>query len=169
MDPFATLGIEPKFELDLKAVEKRHRDLSRAVHPDRAAGDRVSAALKASEVNEAWRAVKDPIRRAEALFERAGIAVGERNEPKPSQAFLMHMLEQREALEEAKGARDLPRVHALAEHVQDRADAAERALAAGFEKGGDKPLVEKLGELRFYRRFLDEVSAIQDELDHGAP
>jgi molecular chaperone HscB len=173
VDPFATLGIERTFNVDLNALEKTHRELSRALHPDKFAGaaptERRTALGKAVEVNEAWRVVRDPIRRAEALFELAGIAVGERNEPKPSQGLLMDMLEQREALAEARAARDAAAVRRLAVGIEERARAAEAALADGFAAAGGAhdplvPLVERLGELRFYRRFLDEVSAIEDEL-----
>ena len=171
MDPFATLGIERTFTVDIQALEKTHRELSRALHPDKFVGaaptERRAALGKAVEVNEAWRTVKDPIRRAEALFELAGIAVGERNEPKPSPALLMDMMEQREALAEAKTARDTGAVARLSGELEARASEAERALAGGFAAaGGDREklllLVPRLGELRFYRRFLEEVSAIED-------
>jgi molecular chaperone HscB len=170
MDPFATLGIERKFDIDLSVVEKTHRELSRALHPDRFAGagasERKMALSRAVEVNESWRAVRDPIKRAEALFTLAGIDVGEDHEPKPSPELLMDMLEQREALAEAKQARDLTSVRKLAGAIESRASETERALAAGFERGQPLgPLVPKLGELRFYRRFLEEVSAIQDEME----
>lgn len=172
MDPFATLGVERTFALDLKSVEKTHRDLSRALHPDKfaqaGAAERRMALDKAQTVNEAWRIVRDPIRRAEALFSLSGVPVGETHEPKPSQAFLMEMLEQREMLAEAKALRDMARVHALADEIRARSQTAEAALADGFARGADAKLVMKLGELRFYKRFLDEVSAIEDELDHGA-
>ena len=118
MDPFATLGISRSFEVDLGAVEKRHRELSRALHPDRyvagGASERRAALSRAVEVNEAWRVVRDPIARAEALFALAGIAVGERNEPKPTQALLMEALERREALDEAKAKRDIAAIDRLA-------------------------------------------------------
>ena len=35
MDPFATLGAPRRFDLDLTALEKTHRELSRALHPDK--------------------------------------------------------------------------------------------------------------------------------------
>ena len=39
------------------------------------------------------------------------------------------------------------------------------SFSAGFDSGGDLTgLVPLLGELRFHRRFLDEVSAIEDAL-----
>jgi molecular chaperone HscB len=168
MDPFATLGLARSFDLDLASVEKTHRELSRALHPDKYAqagsGERRMALGKAQDVNEAWRIVRDPIRRAEALFQLAQIPVGETKEPKPSQALLMEVMDQREALAEAKAAHDIARVHNLSREIEARAKDTEGALSQGFARGPDGALVEKLGELRFYRRFLDEVSAIEDDL-----
>lgn len=173
MDPFATLGIERRFDVDLSDAEKKHRELSRALHPDKFVGappsEKRAALNKAVEVNEAWRAVRDPIRRAEALFQLAGVPVGETNEPKPSPVFLMDMMEQREALAEAKAMKDLAAVRGLAEAVADRANATELALTEGFRANADlSSLVKRLGELRFYRRFLEEVSSIEDDLANQA-
>lgn len=173
MDPFAALGIERRFDVDLRAIEKTHRDLSRVAHPDRHGSappsSRAEALGKSVELNEAMRIVRDPIRRAEALFTLAGIKVGETHEPKPSQSFLGDMLDQRESLEEAKDAKDLSRVRALAEGIEARASETEKVLAQAFASaGGDRTKLEQsvvhLGELRFYKRFLDEVSAIEDQL-----
>jgi molecular chaperone HscB len=174
MDPFATLGIERKFDVDLAALEKTHRELSRALHPDRyaaaGASERRLALSRAVLVNESWRVVRDPVKRAEALFTLAAVPVGETHEPKPSGELLMEMLERREALGEAKDARDLARVHALGREMEERTLTVERALAEGFAMAGKNPeklaaLVPKLGELRYCRRFLEEVSAIEDALD----
>jgi molecular chaperone HscB len=168
MNPFATLGVEPRFDLDLVAVEKTHRELSRTLHPDRfvsaGATERRDALGKAVEVNEAWRVLRDPIRRAEALLALRGVTVAEGKEPQAPPEFLMEVLEQREALDEAKHAKDLPRIHAMAADVESRATAVEAELTAGFARGESSTLLGKVGELRFYRRFLEEVSAIEDEL-----
>jgi molecular chaperone HscB len=170
VNPFAILGLARSYDLDMAAAEKTHRELSRALHPDRyvdaGASERRAALTRAVEVNEAWRVVRDPIRRAEALLELAGAATGEEGPSRPETApeFLMEMLEQREALAEAKQARDLARVHALASAIEARSRSVEGTLGAGFARGEAASLVGKLAELRFYRRFLDEVSAIEDEL-----
>jgi molecular chaperone HscB len=170
MDPFVTLGIARTFDVDLAAIEKVHRELSRALHPDRYVGsppsERRASLGKAVEVNEAWRIVRDPIRRAEALLALAGVTVAEGEGPRSSTAdpsFLMEMLELREALAEAKQAKDAPAVRRMAAEMEQRAGDVERALAEGFARGEAKALVEKVGELKFYRRFLEEVSAIEDE------
>jgi molecular chaperone HscB len=179
MDPFELLGVERRFDLDLKVLEKTHRELSRALHPDKyaqaGASERRAVLEKAASVNEAWRVVRDPIRRAEALFKLVGIPVGEDNEPKSTPAFLMEVLEEREALADARAAKDLAKVRKIGAVMEKRAQETEAKLAAGFaslprEKSGalpDRAAVEKLvpllGELRFFKRFLDEVSAIEEE------
>jgi molecular chaperone HscB len=177
MDPFAILGLERRYDLDLAAAEKRHRELSRALHPDRyadtGASERRAALSKAVEVNEAWRAVRDPIARAEALFALADVAVGERNEPKPSPALLMEAMELRETLAEAKSNGDFAAIERLAGQVDALKRAAEDKLVLGFAAAGGaraklEALVPVLGELRFHRRFLDEVSAIEDAMAEAA-
>ena len=172
------LGVERRFDLDLAVLEKTHRELSRALHPDRysqtGASERRAALEKAASVNEAWRTVRDPIKRAEALFRAYGIKVGEDNEPKATPTFLMEVLEEREALADARACKDLAKVHAVGVTMGARAKEVEAKLSAGFKAAldaalppGEPAAIEKLvpllGELRFYKRFLDEVSAIEEE------
>ena len=171
LDPFDILGLPPSFELDLQAAEKRYRDLSRVLHPDKhvgsGPGERRLALGKAVEVNEAWRLLRDPLRRAEALFRRAGVDIREGTEPKADPAFLMEMMDQREALSEAKAKGDKKAAERLGSAIRAREKAVMARLSHAF---GDAPesgaelarLVPLLGELRYYRRFLDEVSAIED-------
>lgn len=172
-DPFATLGLAPCFNIDPRELEGRHRDLSRTLHPDRFAGapaaERRLALNRAIEVNEAFRLLRDPVRRAEALFRLEHVAVGEREEPKASPALLMEMMESREALADAARNKDLAAIHTLGEEMSARQSGVLAALAQGFEKSKGNPqllraLVPLLGELRYIRRFLDEVSAYEEEL-----
>jgi molecular chaperone HscB len=168
LDPFVILGIPPSFDVDLAALEQRHRDLSRALHPDRYLGagpsERRDALTRAMEVNEAWRIVRDPISRAEALLRLAGAAPSEGREPAQDPDFLMEMMEQREALSDAVQAKDRSAVTALGATIRARSKEVETALLRGFARGEHANCAGKLGELRFYRRFLDEVSAVEDDL-----
>lgn len=170
MDPFQTLGIEPAFELDSKDLEQRHRELSRALHPDRhvgkTPGERRHALGRAIEVNDAYRIVKDPVRRAEALLARLGLSVEEGAEPKAAPDFLMEVMEQRELLSEARTKRDragLERLRATIEAQQaDALGRLARAFAAATPDSA--ALLGALGELRYFARFLEEAGAIEDEL-----
>lgn len=172
-DPFQTLGVDARFDLDLTQIEQRHRDVSRALHPDRYTGapaaERRLSLARAIDVNEAYRVLRDPIRRAEALIRRAGVHVGETGEPRPTPALLMDMMEAREDLAEARRARDFARIAKLAENMRERGRNIERHLGSAFDSASGDPqkiagVLPVLGELRYVRRFLDEVNAIEEEL-----
>ncbi len=179
MNPFEVLGLPVVFALDLKAVERRHRELSRALHPDKFVGtgasERRHALGKAVEANEAFRVLRDPVARAEALLRLAGAVVGEGSEPTAAPEFLMEVMEWREALAEARATRDAVAVARLAREVGGRAQASEAILATAFAgRAPDHAQLERaqaqLAALRFYRRFLEEVAAIEEAWqDKAAP
>lgn len=172
-DPFETLGVEARFDLDLRALEQRHRDLSKALHPDRYVGapaaERRLSLSRAIDVNEAFRTLRDPIRRAEAIVRRAGVPIGETAEPKAAPTLLMEMMEAREELSDAARGRDAARVAVLGGAMSERQRAIEERLgreltAAGADPEALRKALPLIGELRYVRRFLDEVSAIEEEL-----
>ena len=172
-DPFETFGVEASFDLDVAALAKRHRSLSGALHPDRYVGrpaaERRMALDRAIDVNAAWRILRDPVRRAEALLQRHGVSVGEGGEPQASPALLMQMMEVREALAEASAAKDLDKIGDLAERMRDRERSVAAQLLEGFRAAGADAdsltaLLPILGEMRYLRRFFEEVEAIEEQL-----
>jgi molecular chaperone HscB len=170
VDPFETLGLEPAFGLDVVALEQRHRDLSRALHPDRHAAsgaqERRMALGRAIEVNEAFRTLKDPVRRAEALLAQRGVVSGEGKEPPASPALLMEVMERREALAEIRISKDQVALGRLIADVEREEHRIQSELAVRFLDSASDPaeILKKLGELRYYRRFLNEAGSIADDL-----
>jgi len=170
VNPFEALGVEPGFSLDLAALEQRHRDVSRALHPDRhaasGAAERRMALGRAIEVNESYRILKDPVRRAEALLALRGVATGEGKEPPASPAFLMEVMERREALADVRQTKNEAALDRLITDVRALASAVEAALAHEFASPSSNPaeILKRMGELRYYRRFLDEAASIADDL-----
>jgi molecular chaperone HscB len=170
MDPFETLGVEPVFGLDVALLEQRHRDLSRALHPDRhassGAAERRMALGRAIEVNEAFRVLKDPLRRAEALLALRGVQSGEGKEPPASPALLMEVMERREALADVRQSKNQAALGRLIAEVSSEAARVEAALGSEFASvtGNPAEMLKRVGELRYYRRFLDEAASIADDL-----
>jgi molecular chaperone HscB len=164
MDPFDTFSIPPHFLLDLTELEKRYRDLSRTLHPDkyvgRPAGERRMALSRAIEVNEAWRMLKDPAKRAEALFRRAGVVA---DQPAPDPDLLMEMMDLREELSAARENKDRPALDRLTSAMKERESKILARLAIALESP-DANALPVLGELRYVRRVLEEASAAEDEL-----
>ncbi len=170
--PFALFGLPATFALDLKVLERAQRELGKTIHPDTASdpSERRALAEQSTLANEGYRALRDPVTRAELLFQLAGVATGDGHEPKPTAAFLMDMLEKREALAEARTSKDRATVEALAAEIRAQRNDAEAALAALFSGVLPSPLdaqpaLVHLGSLRYYRRFLEEATATLDEWD----
>jgi molecular chaperone HscB len=169
LDPFEALGVKPEFGLDLASLERRHRELSGALHPDRyasaGAGERRMALGRAIEVNEAFRILKDPVRRAEALLARRGVPSGEGKEPPASPALLMAVMERREALAEIRHSRNKAALTGLIAEVRELEAGVETALSGqfAFDTPDAAEVLKRIGELRYYRRFLREAEAIADE------
>ncbi len=169
--PFEVLEIEPRFDLDPAALEARHKELSRALHPDRYAGrpasERRMALSKAIEVNEAYRMLRDPIKRAEAVARSRAIPVGETSEPKPDPELLMEMMEAREDLADAGKSKDAKKVESLAASMRAREATVLASLAKAFDAKDDPKILALLGELRYVRRYVDETDALIELFENG--
>jgi molecular chaperone HscB len=170
VDPFEALGVEPVFSLDLAVLEQRHRDLSRALHPDRyaaaGAAERRMALGRAIEVNEAFRNLKDPVRRAEALLAKRGVQSGEGKEPPAAPALLMEVMERREALADIRQNKNHAALTRLVAEVRADEARTQAALAKEFASEASVPaeILKYVGQLRYYRRFLEEAESIADDL-----
>src|SRR5438105_2743537 len=71
-DFFITLGVERTFGFDDAALERRFHLLQKESHPDRFAGSEAgiiaSALERSSDINEAYRSLRDPLRRTKHLL-----------------------------------------------------------------------------------------------------
>jgi molecular chaperone HscB len=80
-DYFSVFSLVPKLDLDLGMLEHQFHKLSRKLHPDRFA--RASSSEKewsladTALLNDAYRTLRDPIRRTEYLLKLQGAEIGE--------------------------------------------------------------------------------------------
>jgi molecular chaperone HscB len=161
-DHFAVFGLERRYDIDAADLEARYRERSRKLHPDRfATADaraRRASLAHGVQMNEARGVLKDPIRRAEYLLGLDGVLVPKEAPP----ALLMEILELREELGDARAAGRHDEVQAMARAMRARMAAALGDIADGFAAGDGKRVADRLIELRYFRRFLDEV-AVHEE------
>ena len=154
-DKFALLGLEPSFD-EPPGLDEKFRALSRKLHPDRFARatprERRYSLEQTTLLNDAYKTVKDPVRRAEHLLALRGIKV----EPKMSPEFLEQTLEDREKLLEAKMSGEP--LDPLAAAVREKRDRTLSQVRELVENGGDlAQAAELLARMRYYARYLDEV------------
>ena len=83
MTYFEVFSLPPKLGLDAAALEKSFYRLSREFHPDRFASkpaeEQAAATEKSSLLNDAYRTLRDPIRRTEYLLETEGVEMEEQS------------------------------------------------------------------------------------------
>ena len=163
-DPFALLGLPRAHAIDRGELERRYLELSKELHPDRFVGappaEQRRAVERASAVNTASRVLRDPVARAERLCKLGGVDLDstdpERGAPSPGQAFLVEMIELRDALGEAPSPAARDELRAATEARALAAfDHALAALAAADARAAARHLVVH----RYLQRFLDEIDA----------
>jgi molecular chaperone HscB len=160
LDPYAILGLDRRWHVDLAEADEHYRALARKVHPDRylkkGPAERRFALQWTAAANEARRVLKDPNRRAWWLATGSPVP-REQGGVKLDSAFLQEMFEWREEEEDRPGS--------MAERARAREaelDAELESIFSAWETGrGDLGLVEdRLSRLKY-------VTALTREQDHG--
>lgn len=175
-DHFALFSLPARFEMDVAELERRYLALSRQLHPDRhataSASERLTSVQKTTDLNEAYRVLRDDFRRAELLLRMRGIETSEDKahdaRTKVDTRLLVEIMELRESLEEARGSRNEQAIAALRSEVEARSQAAWACIRTDFDAldRGDLGVLPSLAKavisLRYYRRILDEMSDFED-------
>jgi molecular chaperone HscB len=184
-DYFRVLGVRQAFAVDLSELERQYKETTKILHPDRfARADaraRRASLERSVQLNEAWRTIKDPVRRAEYLLSLQGVDIGESagggrldqsgayaTLPVP-QVLLMEVLELREALAEAQANKDVREVEALIAKVRSRLETVMADVAKGFLASPPELsiIAARLVTVRYYRRFLDEARLVSEATADG--
>jgi molecular chaperone HscB len=170
MNHFEVFGLAPALELDVKALEQKLRDLSLEVHPDRFAHadakTRLVALEKTTALNDAFKVLKDPVRRAFYVLKLKGIDLENEStaaQAKMPMAFLEEVMERREQLEALKARKDVTKARAMADDIERQKQAALEAAKAALSSDDVAEATHQLGRVRYFTRFVEEVEALEEE------
>jgi molecular chaperone HscB len=177
-DHFAIFGFPRRFEVDLPALEKRFRELSFQVHPDRfarkAPRERRIALERSTALNDAYRTLKDPLRRATYLLSLNGLKVesesgGSAMGQLPPE-FLEEIMELREGLRDAQAEGNAEATRKLLERVQGMrgqaittVDAELRELPPSPDPARIAAAGAALARIRYYDRFVAEAEGRHED------
>ncbi len=167
---FELFGLPQRYRLDAAMLDRAYRELQSQVHPDRFAGaadaEQRLALQSSARVNEAYRALKDPVLRAQYLLGLHGIdAVGETDTRLPME-FLERQLERREEAEEAAAAGDDRTLSALLAAV--RADGQEDEDRLAMELDDEHAYADaraRVRELTFLAKLAHDLDAMLASLE----
>ncbi len=165
-DDFTLFALPPRFKLDAAALDAAWRALQSRVHPDRHVGDSPQAQRIAMQwsarVNEAYRRLRDPLKRAAYLCELRGAAIHAETNTAMPLAFLQHQLSWREALDDAVDAHAL---EALDAQVTSARDALLRQIEQALDVADDaREASSQVRALMFVDKFRDDLAQRRDAL-----
>ncbi|GAB4180116.1 MAG: Fe-S protein assembly co-chaperone HscB [Rhodocyclaceae bacterium] len=140
-DYFSLFGIEPRFRIDPRALERAWRALQAQVHPDRYA-DRPQTEQRlsmqwATRVNEGYRTLRSPLTRARYLLGLRGVDLDHPASAGVSTDFLSEQMEWREALAEARGEGDAAALEALRRRLEAQMRSLTDELAGAIDERSD--------------------------------
>jgi molecular chaperone HscB len=167
---FDLFGLPARFHLDGAALDAAFRRLQTEVHPDRHASgsdaDRRLALQASARVNEAYRALREPVTRAEYLLSLHGVDARDESDTQLPLDFLERQLERREQASEAAAAHDARSLAAVMDEVRVEArELQDRVRACLDERQAYAEARMPVRELRFLHKVAEDLSALEAALD----
>jgi molecular chaperone HscB len=168
MNHFAAFELAPSFAIDLGSLASKYRSLQSATHPDRFASasdaEKRAAMERATEVNEAYQTLRDPVRRAMYLLWLKGVNGMDAKDTSMPHAFLMEQIEWRESIADAKLKEDPDRLEEMMIELANVLQSLGDTFSAAYD-GGHLPTATTLArKMRFTQKLIEEVDLAMDSL-----
>lgn len=166
---FALFQMTPAFAIDAKQLDAAYRELQARVHPDKFVSstdaEKRVAMQWATRANEAYQTLKHPLKRASYLCELNGVDLGIESNTAMPPAFLMQQMAWREALEDARQARDLAALEVLDAELRAARKRQLDDIAALLDGGNYQQAGERVRQLMFVEKFGDEVERAFESIE----
>ena len=156
-DYYGSLDLPPlKLNLDVADLEKRFHAASRRLHPDRFAraplAEQQEALDLSSLLNDAYRTLRDPLRRAEHVLKFSGFNIGEQGNKDVPTDLLEEVFDLNMALEDAGQQDEVTAVRERLVGMREEIDQRLPKLFAAHDAGGT--VLEELRGLLNRRRYI---------------
>ncbi|HEV2521316.1 MAG TPA: Fe-S protein assembly co-chaperone HscB [Candidatus Acidoferrales bacterium] len=190
-DYFAFFGLPQKLALDTADLEQRFHSLSWKLHPDNfvraSEAERQLSLDRSSQLNDAYRTLRDPVARVEYLLSLAGMRKeGQKKQQAPPE-LLEEVFELNESLDELRDARGsggdaahLSSLRARLEAAQHKFESSlsdvdqelarvsaewDRVLDIGADESAKRKLMERMNEVLNRRSYIRNlVNGVRQEL-----
>jgi molecular chaperone HscB len=153
-DYYALIGVPRGLNLSLDALQQRYYELSRKLHPDRfmqkPEAERQRALDMSSALNDAYRTLKDPIKRAQYLLALEGFDIGEQRSKDVPPELLEEVFELNMALEEMRSGDDSarPQLEQAEKNFTNMLGESDRQLVVLSQQYDVSQSRDVLGEIR---------------------
>lgn len=169
-DYYRLLGLERKLKISGEELQQRFYDLSRKLHPDhfmrKPERERQYSLDASSMLNDAYRALKDPLKRAQYVLAQEGFEIGEQRSKDVPPELLEEVFELNMALEEIRGGDQSarPQLEDAEKNFTNLLNDVDRQLENLFEQYDRNGARETLSRIRgalnrrkYIQNLVDEV------------
>lgn len=167
---FQLFGLAAHYRLDVAQLDHHYRLLQSQVHPDKFAHlpepERRVSLQWATRINEAYQTLSDPLLRARYLLSLHGVDTQEETNTAMPAEFLMQQMEWREAIGDARQARDESVLNQLETRLRHEMRDLEQLLADRIDRDHDYAAAAgTLRKLKFLERLGQEIISALDSLE----
>ncbi|KAI6824699.1 hypothetical protein KC340_g11212 [Hortaea werneckii] len=143
------------FTPDLKQLKKEYIQLQAKAHPDHApAGQERHAEALSMRINEAYRTLSDPLKRAQYLLSLRGVDVEDESAKMSGGPLLMEVMEAREAVDEVEDEEGLVEIKA---ENDGRIAQSVGVLDEAFAKEDVERAAEEAIRLRYWMNIEESI------------
>ena len=170
MNYFELFELKPQFSIDLTKLEINYRAIQSTSHPDRfvtcTSAEKLQSMQTATLANEAYLTLKSPALRAGYLLGLQGIdAIHETNTRMPHD-FLIQQMEWREAMDDAKHAKNVVALESLLAEMQAEAKQLQDNLTDLFDTTQNLPAAtDETRKLIFIDKVCADIHKTIEHLD----
>lgn len=161
-NPFDVFGLEPAFNIDLKALDQAYFELQKTQHPDHKRAH-VSVLLQnadASVINASYQQLRHPLKRAEAILNLLSLPLSEHEGANADHsAILSGVLEFQEALAMCE---DADEASAIKEEIDEAFIAEQAFFGELFDKGDYEQLPEIYIKMSYLNRLREHMKDIEE-------
>ena len=166
---FDLFQLPASFAVDMGALDAAYRDVQGQVHPDRfvnaSDAEKRVAMQWATRANEAYQTLKNPQKRAQYMCELNGVDLKTESNTAMPMDFLMQQMEWREALGEARAAKDVEALESLDAEVGGERKARLVQVGQQLDAGDFEHAAQGVRALMFLEKFGEELNYALDALD----
>lgn len=166
---FDLFHLPQRFALDMSALDQAFHEVQNQVHPDKfiiaTDAEKRVAMQWATRANEAYQTLKSPLKRAAYLCELNGVDLQTESNTAMPLAFLMQQMEWREALDDAKAAKDIAGLDKLDAELRDARKTEVAQIGALLDAGDFAQAALGVRQLMFLEKFGEEIARIFEALE----
>lgn len=159
---FELFQLPQRFAIDLDALNSAYHEVQGRVHPDKfahAPGTEKRVAMQwATRANEAYQTLKSPLKRATYLCQLHGVDLQTESNTAMPRDFLIQQMEWREALDEARSARDVGALETLDADLRAARKKEINVIGALLDAERYAEAGQAVRQLMFLEKFGDEVA-----------